>query len=265
MNVMQNHQPGRVAALGLVLAATLAIAACNVTAGVNLDGREYVSTSITIGGQGQSLVAGTRVHASFANGRFSVSAGCNTIVGEYRIDGGQMVVGQTSTTEMGCDRARHEQDELIAAFLGGNPNITVNEPNLILSSGGAVLTLTDIEVAQPDLELTGRTWRLTSILSGDAVASVPEDVSATLAFGEWGRVDIEPGCNSAGSNYAVDGDRIDFGDIDMTLMLCGGPRGDVETDVLKVLNEPQINYHIDGSTLTLDAGQFGLIYTADET
>ena len=98
------------------------------------------------------------------------------------------------------------------------------------------MTLLDKEVAEPDQPLVGPTWTLSSIISGDAVSSVPQGVTATIKFNEDGTVEIHPGCNSAGGPYAINEYSIEFSDLVTTDMACDGPPMSVESAVLAVLS-----------------------------
>jgi heat shock protein HslJ len=67
--------------------------------GVDLDGREFLSTSV----EGYTLVEGTTLRLSFSDGALSANAGCNTIFGGYTVDGGTLAVDTLGTTEMACE------------------------------------------------------------------------------------------------------------------------------------------------------------------
>ena len=227
-----------------------------------LDGRHFLSVSVTQDGEPRPLVPGTQIRLSFADGSVSAQAGCNIFGGSYSMDGDQLVVVGGGMTEMGCDPPRHAQDDWLFGFLGSRPTLQLSGSDLVLTSGSTVITLLDREVAEPDRQLVGPTWVLTSIIAGDAVMSVPLGVSPTIAFDDAGRVDLFPGCNSGGGQYAVDGDRLVFAELVMTDMACPGVAGQVEAQVISVLAADDIHYSIEADNLTLMAGDRGLVYTA---
>lgn len=110
--------------LARLLVLALTVACCSgAGAAPALDGREFLSTSIVDNGAQRSLVPGTRVRVHFADGRISLSAGCNIMGGTYRIDGGQLVTDALAMTEMGCDQARHAQDDWLSTFIGSRPTL----------------------------------------------------------------------------------------------------------------------------------------------
>jgi len=242
----------------LLLVAPLVLAGCTTAPDAPLDGRAFLSTAVTTNGQPLDLVAGTRIRIGFSDGRLSASAGCNTMGGTYRIADGQLLVGDLSTTEMGCDPDRHSQDEWLAAFLGSSPAFTLTGSDLGLASPGASITLLDREVADPDLPLVGPTWTVVSVISGDAVSSVPDGVVATLTFQADGQVGFNGGCNGGGGRYSATADALRFSELVMTEMACDGPAGAMEAAVLRVLQAETVSYRIEAGRLELMAGASGL-------
>jgi len=245
----------------LLLLVPLVLAGCTSAPGASLDGRAFLSTAVTTNGQPFDLVAGTRIRIGFSDGRLSASGGCNTIAGTYRIADGQLLVGDLSTTEIGCDPDRHAQDEWLAAFLGSRPTLTLAAGDLQLAAPGASITLLDREVADPDLALVGPTWTVVSVISGDAVSSVMEGVVATIAFGADGQVGFNTACNAGGGRFSATADALRFSDLVMTEMACDGPAGELEAAVLRVLQAETVGYRIDAGSLELMAGASGLQLT----
>lgn len=227
-----------------------------------LDGRQFLSVNVTDGGVVHPLVPGTVIRLTFQDGQLGASAGCNSMGGTYSIVDGKLIFHGGGMTEMGCDPARHDQDDWLVAILGSEPTITLNGNTLVLASGAITITLADREVVEPDQHLVGPTWTLSSIITGDAVSSVPAGVTATMKFNADGSVDIQPGCNSGGGTYAVQGDAIAFSNLVTTEMACLGPGMDVEAAVLAVLSAGSITWAIDAGSLTLMAGDHGLQFSA---
>ncbi len=239
-------------------------AGCGAGAAVDpLDGRDFLSTSVTTDGEPFALVDGTRVRLSFADGRLTASAGCNTIGYTYQLDGDTLVVEGGAMTEMGCDPALHDQDEWLSEFLGSRPTVAANGNDLVLTSGGTVMDLLDTEVAEPDLELQGTLWTVDSIISGDAVSSIPAGATATLRFAADGTVAVDAGCNSGSGTYEADDDTVRITDLAVTEMACDGDAGALEAAVLLVLGADELGYTIDASRLTLMAGDNGLSLIGD--
>lgn len=244
-------------AAGLALLFLASVASCQA-ASVTLAGREFLSAAITDGGAPFSLLPGTRVRLTFTDTSLSASAGCNIIGGTYRIDSGRLVFEGGSMTEMACDLQRDQQDQWLIAFLGSKPAAQLAGTDLTLDSGSTKMRLVDRTVAEPDLNIVGPTWTVTSTIDGDAVSSVPTGVTATLVFGNDGALDVNDGCNRGRGQWAVDGSGIAIRDVALTKMACDGPAGDLESAVLAVLNRGTIQASIKANVLTLQAGGRGL-------
>jgi heat shock protein HslJ len=244
-----------------ILLLILLLTACSATGGapsVGLDGTEWLSTRVTEDGGDRALVDGTRIRLRFADGQLGASAGCNTFGGSYRIEDGRLIVEGGAMTEMGCDDERHAQDDWLFGLLGAGPSVTQDGDTLTLSADGTVVTLQDREVAEPDQPLEGTTWTVDSIITGDAVSSVPGDVLATLVFTDAGQLEVNTGCNSGGGTYEVTDGTLRIRDLITTLRACDGAAGQLEAAVLAVLNAGEVQYAIDAGSLTLMAGGHGL-------
>jgi len=228
----------------------------------SLDGRQFVSVLITENGKSKVLVPGTKIRLGFSDGKISVSAGCNSMSGDYSVADGKLVVGSMATTEMGCQTNLMDQDQWLATFVGSKPGISVDGNNLVLTSDTTEITLLDREQAEPDQPLTGITWGLVTILNGDIASSVPADVSATLLFDADGTFTFNDGCNAGGGQYTANGDTLTFAQVVTTKMACPTDKADVESAVMAVLNADSVTFSIDHTTLSLQAGPHGLQYDA---
>jgi heat shock protein HslJ len=249
--------PSRSIVLALVVAALLG--ACGAAPSNELAGRTFLSTAVVADGSAIDLVPGTRIRVSFSeDGRIGVNAGCNTMGGAYRLEGSTLVVGAAAVTEMGCDPARHAQDDWAFGLITSGPMLTLAGTELLLVAGTDRLTLLDREVADPDRPLVGPTWTVDSIISGEAVSSLPVGVVASIIFTAAGRVQVATGCNDGGGTYVADPTTIAFGDLVLTDRACLDAAGQVESAVLAVLGADSVAYGIDASTLTLMAGPNGL-------
>jgi heat shock protein HslJ len=246
--------------LPAIVLPVILLVGCSSAAAAPLDGRTFLSTRVTDKGADRPLVPGTSIRLTFnKDGQLGVTAGCNHMGGTYRIDGGTLRFEGGAMTEMGCDQARHDQDDWVFGFLGSRPTVALAGNDLTLTAGEVVIRLLDREIADPDLPLVGPAWTVDSIVAGDAVSSIPDGVVATLTFDGEGRVAVQTGCNQGGGSYAVDGDRIRFAEIVLTKMACDGPRGDMEAAVLAVLHAEDLTYAIEAGSLTLQADAQGLV------
>jgi heat shock protein HslJ len=246
----------RVVILGSV---GLLVAACAGTVAAQpLDARTFLSTSVKQDGADRPLVAGTRIRLSFTDGRIGLSAGCNIIGGNYRVDGATLVVDAAGMTEMGCDDARHAQDDWIATFFSSRPTLRLTGNELALERDGLVITLLDRTVADPDIPLVGPTWTVVSIVSDTTASTIPDGFVATLQFTPEGAVRIQTGCNEGTGHVQVEPAAMRFSQITLTRRGCVGPARDLERAVLAVLGAEQVAYRIEAQGLTLTAGVHGL-------
>lgn len=147
------------------------------------DGTAYVVTGVTVAGERQDLVPGSEIRLAFADGSLRITAGCNTMSGDYELVGTRLSVAPLAMTEMGCAPRLMEQDAWVAGLFERPVQLATGD-DASLISGDTVLSLTDREVASPDLPLAGTTWVLDSIGTGTgpdgAVSSVPAEWGAEL-------------------------------------------------------------------------------------
>ena len=134
-------------------------------------GGTFLSSEITVAGKPHALVPGTRVSLTFTDDtRLVATAGCNSMSGPVRVDGGTLAVDDLATTDLGCDKPRHTQDEWLAGVLGAGPRWKLDGSTLTLTTADTTLVLTDREVADPDLSLVETTWALDTLVDGQTAA-----------------------------------------------------------------------------------------------
>ena len=248
----------RAPVLAFATALAALLAAC-APAAPQLEGESYLSVGVTEGGVAKSLAPGTRIEIRFEGGSLHASAGCNSMSGPYRIDGGRLRPdGGMGITAMGCDRLLALQDEWLMAFLQSEPAIRLVNTELTLEGGSTVVRLLDREVAEPDLNLVGPTWTVESIITGDAVSSVPAGATATFVFMADGSLELSPGCNRGGGTWRLQGAGLEVTGIALTKMACQGPEGELEAAVLQVLSAGTLGATIESNLLTLQGAGGGL-------
>ncbi len=230
-----------------------------------LDGREFLS----VGGPGASattisFVEGSRLRLSFEAGAVRAHAGCNSMSGAYRVEGGRLVVTELSRTEMGCSPDLMAQDDTIAQLLTAAPSVTLDGDRLVLAHEDLGVELLDREVADPDRPLAGTRWEVTTVLEGDVASGGWADASAAVVFeleGGTGRVLVEAGCNRGSAAVTVSDDTIAFGPLALTKMLCPEPAMQLEAAVTRTL-QGEVAFRIEAGTLTLLGDGHGLQLTA---
>lgn len=221
----------------------------------------YVVTGVTDGGEPHAVVKGSEIRLTFADGNLGLQAGCNSMSGDYTLDGDQLTVGQVGGTDMGCPAPLMDQDAwLIGLF---DQPVTVGEDPLTLTSGDVVLTLADRESVSPDRPLLGTTWTLDGVITGESVSSVPRGPDVELMIGEDGQATVSGLCNGFGAETTIQDDEITWVAGMRTLMACEDPaRQELDNQVSALLSGATA-YEIEEKTLTLTRGDAGLTFQAE--
>lgn len=217
----------------------------------------YVVTAVTDGGKPRALVPGSQARISFDGGNLGLQAGCNSMSGTFQLDADTLTVGPVGGTEMGCPEPLMAQDTWLAGLFA--VPVKVGADPLTLTSGEVVLTLTEREVASPDLPLVGTRWVLDGIIQGDAVSSVPGTLTAGLTFPEDGKVELDTGCNIGSGTVVVTANTITWDQLMLTKKACTKDDGSVEGAFLSLL-EGETTYEIEEHSLTITKGGQGLTF-----
>lgn len=243
-------EPGWLAAAG----AGLLLGACGTAPGAGLAGTTFVGDDVT----GHDLVAGTEVSLHFEDRGLNASAGCNQLFAEVRWRGDTLVTTELAMTEMGCDPARHAQDDWLADVLTGSPQVTRDGATLRVVGEGASITL----VAETDTPLEGTHWLVEGLIEGESVSSLPEGVSASLTVSD-GTLTAQLGCNSGSASVTVGATTLELDQPAQTRMACPEPQMAVEHHLTQVLRD-EVDHEVDGTTLTLRNGELGLHLVAED-
>ena len=260
----------------LLLATLAALAGCGDQSGrdpeANVDPGlgpiTYVVTGITTAGKQHLLVPDTEIRIRFADGKVTLTAGCNTMSGDYTLEESRLTVHDLATTDMGCDQTRMDQDTWLAGLFDKAVQFMPGADASIVS-GSTVLTMSDRENVSPDKPLVGTEWVLDSIGTGatgpdGAVSSVPETANATLKVKADGTFVAQWGCpSSIGGRADVDGGAITWTVAKTVLARCGGFEGATRAgnafhDVLA----GRTTYTIEENRLTISRGDRSLGFAA---
>lgn len=234
--------------------------------GDGLEGRTFLSESVTEDGQARGLVDGTRIRLEFTDdGRVVANAGCNTLFSDVSIDERTLTVGMMGGTELGCDASLHEQDAWLAAFLESDPGWLLDGDRLTLTSDTTEVVLLDRRVADPDRSLEGTRWIVDTIITGDAASSMfaGTEGMAWLQIDD-GRFTASSGCRDIDGGVTVDDDRLRFSDAVQTDPVCSADLEDVD-EVMLVILTGEVEYEITANRLRLTHPDgVGLELHADE-
>jgi heat shock protein HslJ len=222
-----------------------------------LDGRTFVSTSVTEAGKGRPLVAGTRITIRFGGGRVQADAGCNLMSGPVRFDGGRLVVGDLAMTEMGCAPELHAQDQWLSRLLRASPTWRFTGNQLTLIDSGTEVRMDDRVVTDPDRPLAGTPWEVDTIIDKGAARSVPAGTTAFLVFAADGGVTGSTGCNNFSTRAKVADNKITFAGMITTKMACEDAANALDRAVLRVLQQNPVTYRNEARHLTMTAPDGG--------
>lgn len=223
----------------------------------DLEGRSFVVTAA----EGYEVVPDSSIVLQFGEGRIVIEAGCNTMGTQFGIQDGLLTMGEMIQTEKACAPALMAQDQFMSDFLY-NTTIVLDGDTLTLTKDAVSMTLTDREVAQPDLPLEGTTWVVNSMIDTTSVSSMPDGVEATLVFSN-GEVQVNSGCNTGSGPATISEDTITFGPIATTRMACDDATMEAEGAILVVL-QGEVNYVIESTSLALTGDESALFLNAQE-
>jgi heat shock protein HslJ len=227
-----------------------------------LDGRQFIAESVS----GKELVPGTEIRLSFRDGQVSLSAGCNSMSGPYRLEDGVLRVDSFGMTAIGCDAPRHAQDEWLAELLSTRPELELDEPRLTLRSGDVTLVFLDREMASPDRPLVGTRWIGNGFSDGKIVSFGSASDLVTVGFGADGEFEVFTGCVNGTGTYSASATEISFEAIGYDDSVCVDPQlSGLSAQVMLVLDSSTLEYELEERNLQLHhASGRTLLFRADE-
>ena len=200
----------------------------------DLNGRTFVSVEV----EGDQIPGGGPLTVGFDGTQISTFAGCNHGSGTADLADGRITT-QLAMTMMACAPPVGDSDAWVSKFFDAKPTWSLSGDALALRTDAATVTLRDKKVVDPDRPLTGTTWRVTSLVSAQAVTTsvALEQSKPTLTIGDDGAVSGSTGCNRITGHATVSGSPavIEFGPLATTRMACAPEVGEVEQAVLRVL------------------------------
>jgi heat shock protein HslJ len=230
-----------------------------------LDGRDFVSQSVTEKGKPRVLPKDVKVRLGFRQGRVNAGAGCNSMSGPFVLDGGKLQVRELMTTAMACAPELMTQDEWLGSLLNAGPTLVLAGDHLTFTSGDTVIELLDLKAADPDRPLVGTTWKLDSILSGQTASSGPiSKERPTLVFEAGGTVRFTDSCKQGSGRYSIENDVLTFSGVaadPATDGTCTADDASVDTAIAALL-DGAAGFTIDGPLLKLMEGDHGIWWRA---
>ncbi len=255
-------------ALGLILAASLVIAACgtNDNAAVSDDGTSFdgawVLSAATIDGEDVVLLDHYRVTMTIDGSDIGGRAACNSYGGSVSIDDGAFSVGALSWTEMACERPVMKIEAL---FLRGLPRVTeaTRSGEVVVLTGEGVDLSFELLPPVPTADLVGVGWTLDTILQGETASSpVAGADPATLFLDLDGTFTGSTGCRDLAGEYIITGDIVQFTSFGAEGE-CTAELRPQDSRVISVL-EGGFTVEIEGNRMTITTpGGEGLSYTTN--
>jgi heat shock protein HslJ len=202
---------------------------------------------------------------------------CNSYNGTASIDGDSIEVDGVAVTEMAClDEALMEAEAAyLDAFLGST-DISLDDDRLLLRGDASELAYERLEPEEP-AAFEGTTWLLDGLVRGTgddaSVSSIPEPAdeegrrgSLTFDGEQLGGFDL---CNTFGGSYELEGDpregaRLQVGELTGDGAGCDSAVEPANEHLLQVLRADDVQLRVEGRTMTLTAGELGLIYRAED-
>ncbi|MFF9688161.1 META domain-containing protein [Streptomyces sp. NPDC014623] len=225
-----------------------------VRAGQPVTGVHWTVSSLTVGGRKTTAPAGAHVEID-PEGKATGSLGCNRFTAEAAVEGDKVTVGPGTTTEMGCEKEVQEFEKALGRAFSGELEADVTDRDdrktlTLTTAQGDTIALT----SEPPAPLAGTAWKITGLVSGSAVTSLPAGTEdkAHLTFGKDGSVEGNLGCNSFHGKATVSGSTLTFGPLTSTRKMCPGPEADLERALNGVL-EGTATYEIDHRSLSIEA------------
>jgi heat shock protein HslJ len=222
---------------------------------VQLAGRTFVSQSVT----GYELQPDTEIHLTFEEDALAVNAGCNTMIGDWSDEGGDLSwESEPATTLMSCTPELDAQDQWLSNLLTDGMEIADGDADLTLESDDVTIEL-DAEDQTGASALLGRTWTVVGLIVDGSASRLPMSVTnPTLEVADDGGVVVDTGCNTGRGTVEIDDSTMEFGAIALTRKACSPLLGSIERDVVVVL-DGTVSKLTDGSVLVLTRGDRGLI------
>lgn len=226
-------------------------------------GHTYISTEVT----GTPIPGGGPLTLTFADGRISAEAGCNTHSGAVDLRDHVLYVSDLASTLVGCPGERAGSDAWIDDLLRTDPTWQLDQERLTLTAKGSTVVLTDKKTLQPDRPIRGTEWVVTSLLTPDARISSQtiDQIRPALTVADDDSLTGFAGCNRMTGRAVVTGTPAGA-DIAFTAattrMMCGPEVMEVERAVLAAL-DGSAQATVDADTLTLrNPNGHGLILRA---
>lgn len=233
---------------------------------------DWVLASGHLDGEEIALVDGWNVTMSIDGDRIGGTAACNSFGGTVAVRdelglGGPFVVGELSWTEMGCEPEVMELEQQFLAALGRVDSYELADTLSLAETG--VGTGLQFERVEPvaDTELVGVTWRLDTLITGDAASNSPGMDDAFIEFHDDGTLAGSTSCRRLEGEWVLQGATVQVPTLaaidDPTVGVCA-PESEALDGAIIAVVESGMTVEIVGNRLTLTApGGDGLSFVGE--
>lgn len=153
------------------------------------------------------IVEGHRITINFSeDGTVGGVAACNSYGGTYVADGEDVIIGdELASTAMGCAQLIMESEAAFLAVLREPLTYEVTDDELALAYSEGELVFGRVQPVGTTA-LLDTTWRLETLIEGDAATSVQGE--ATLVLRSDGSVSGSTGCRTFSGEHSIDADTV---------------------------------------------------------
>jgi heat shock protein HslJ len=204
--------------------------------------------SVTVDGTSRRAPSGAHVEIG-EDGTVQGNYGCNHFNATATFTGDRIDLGDTSRTEMACDKGPMKFEDTLARTLAdGALKATVRKDELTLTTDdGDRVHLTK----EKDAPLYGTKWTVTALGDADVAQPLPAGAKAYLVLDKkHGTLGGRLGCNDASAKATVRDGHITLGTPRTTRMMCDSSLMATEKTLLGLFGGTVV-YELDHRTLTL--------------
>ncbi len=219
----------------------------------------FVSTRV----EGRELVAGTEILLVFELGTMAVSAGCNTMFGEFQVDDGilRWSSGPAQTMKL-CNEELSAQDAWLTELFTDGASASYDGSNLVLTAGDVTIELAEQSAEEKDLSaLLGRRWTVLGTIADGATQRLPRrGQRPSIGVRANGFSRLNTGCNTGRTVVRVRDGTLVFGPTTTTRRVCPQPEREIERRVLAVLDGRSDAVYTHDDVLVVTKGSSGLVF-----
>jgi heat shock protein HslJ len=202
-------------------------------------------------------ITGSIMTAAFgADGTIEASAGCNTFVGPYAIDGDEIAIGPLATTLVACrsDDMQEQETRYLDILLASDRWSQDAGMLELIDTQGVGRQTTVVFSATDDAAYLGP-WEVTGYDDGSGAVIPPVSGSTlTAVLRPDGTIEGDAGCNAFSGPYHASGTTMTIGPLATTRMACTSPAFDTQEQQLLTALQSVSTWEEDDGIVLRDTG-----------